>query len=879
MPMRMAVFLCVSLSILAVFEKRRRHTEVTYDENEAAVLSLTEDRGYWRAQRFNHKDEARMRGTLQDFRYGARILWKAPALSATAVILIALVIGGNTTVFSMVHAFITRPAPGVTADGLVSFGLAGSPGDMFHPLPEFLRYQEQAKTIRSLSAVSPERFTLGLDSGSYALLGSGVTSNYFQTLGVSIIRGRGFTDAENRPGVTSLVAVISDELWQEQFQRSMSAVGQQITLNGHPATIIGVASPRFHGAFLGAPEDLWVPLLNYSLLKAQLRLANNLPFEPFGVAIIGQLVPGMALARAQAEFATLSSSSQARDRSPQQQRILAVIPYSSMAFGGAIGLRQFVPVFSIVTLLTLIVVCANVANLMLGRAVVRQRETAVRQSLGASRIRIVRMLFAEGLTISVVAWAIACVFSFWMTKIVVRFLPTGTNPLTGIRMSQASIDFAPDWQVLAYAMVLACIGTVAFSVAPAFHAWRQEPLSGLKTGEHSIARGPSILTRVLVLAQLAFSVVLLTSAGLAYRSFAVTNAFDVRFNKDNLLLVTVNPTLNIPARQANLAVVEKLRERFRAIPGIESVSYARNWSRDAIWMNSREPLPARVNYVGPDYLRVLGLATRAGREFSAGDRGPQNNLAVINQSLADKLWPKQLAVGQTLVFGRDKQPLEVIGVAPNAFFSGALDEASPDFVFLAEQQDQTRRTGGHGMFESGETTFYLRYSRDLSSLTSLISRAIKEIDARVPVSFIRTMDTQLSGSIFALRAVMTLLTMFASVSLIIAAIGQYAVMAFDAKRRNRELGVRIALGASSQQILATVLKEGLVLTGIGLLLGFIISTTIGLAFRASLPGVTPTDLRTYLGVFIVLGCASFVACYLPARRASRVDPMVTLRHE
>jgi macrolide transport system ATP-binding/permease protein len=882
-PSRLAAFMAVAAVVFFILRKRRRSMAIIYRDDGAGPLSLSIDRGYWKpaAAPVNRVHDRRYSfGGLQDFRHGVRILWKSPGLSATAIMLIAIVIGGNTTVFSFFHAFINRPAAGVTADRLVTLGVVGEPGEAFHPVTEFLRYQEQAKTIRPLVAISPERFTLALDQGSYGYLGAAVTANYFQTLGVTIIRGRRFSEEEDRRDGSALVAVISEELWRDKFQRSMQAIGQSVTLNGHPATIIGVAAPKFHGAFLGGPEDVWVPLVGYSVLKVQSRLSNNLPLQPFGVAIVGQLAPGTSLARAQAELATLSSSQQDGDRGPQRpRRVVEVIPYAGMAFGGSIGLRLILPIFSIVTLLTLIVVCANVANLMLSRAAVRRRETAVRQALGASRARIVGMLLAEGATISALAWVVACVVAYWTTRLVTRMLPTGINPRTGIRMNQAAMDLSPDWQVLAYAMVLACIGTIVFSIVPVIQTWRQELLSGLKTGEHGIARGRSMFRRALVLAQIAFSVVLLMSAGLVYRSFAVTNTFDLGFNKSNLLLVNVNPTLTIPNRDANLAVLEALRDRFRTLPGISSVSYGRDWTRGPIWTpNSPEPIMARINYVGPEYLRVFGL-TPKGREFTAADRGAQNNIVMINQNLAGKLWPKADAIGQVLVVGRERRAVEVVGVVPNAFFSGALDESRPDFVFLAEQQDQSRVTGGDGIFESGETTFYLRYSRDLDSMIPLITRAIRDVDPRVPLTFMRTMDTQLAGATTGLRIILTLLTVFAGMSLLIAAIGQYAVVAFDTKSRTRELGVRVAMGASSRQILTGVLKEGLMLTGIGLLIGFGLSAAMAVGLSGFLPGVEPNDPRTYLGVSVILGAASILACYLPARRASRVDPLVTLRHE
>ena len=826
-----------------------------------------------------------MEQLLQDLRFGSRILWKAPGLSATAVILIALVIGGNTTIYSFVHSFITRPGPGIQGDGLVALGVVGRPGEFFHPIQDYLQYVEQSRTLRSLLGFSPGRFTVTVADANYAFLGAAVTTNYFETLGVRIAKGRSFTEAENRLENSGLVAVISDRLWDTQFQRTNDIIGRAITLNGYPATIIGVAPPKFQGPILGSPDDVWVPIFAYTYFRVRSRVIDRLPPTPLEVFMIGRLAQGAPMSWVQAEFATLSARLHASPAGREKNRIVAVVPYSATVGGGAIGGRQFLPIFSIVTALTLIIVCANVANLMLERAVVRQRETALRRSLGASRSRILSMLLAEGLTISAVAWGVACIFAFWTSRAVRWLLPSGfTNP-QGIHVNIANVDFSPDWTVLAYAMLLAVAGTLVFTTAPALHAWRQELLPGLKSGEQTVAPGRSRLTSVLVIMQLAFSVLLLTSAGLAYRSLSLVETSNLDFEKDKLLLVTVNPTLNIGNRELNLSVVESLHERLRTTPGIGTVSYVRFAQQGALpaqivrGSGSTNTARARVNWVGPDYLKVFGLIPVGGRDVSSNDRLRTHKVAVVNQNLAETLWPGQPAVGQTVILPRVAQPVDVIGVAPNAFFSGAQTDPRPNFIFLAEQQDEVRATGGAGFLDSGETTFYIKYAASLDATISAVQRTVREVDERIPIVYLRTLSEQLENATFGQRVITMLLTLFSLVSLLIAAAGQYAVVAFGMRRRVREFGVRMAVGASSKQILQSVLKEGFTLTAIGLVIGFGLSLTVSIALRRLLLGVTPTDIQTYLGVFALLATASVLACYLPARRASRVDPLVTLRYE
>jgi putative ABC transport system permease protein len=919
-PLRMVVFLLLGAAVFALLESRRHDGAITYHGNDDGLLSLADDRGYFRGNggspeqsgdrhrnsSFNFVVCPRiifdcsglppllpsprrpspnfLRGLLQDFRYGSRILWKSPGLSATAVILIALVIGLNTTIYSIVHALITRPAPGVHARNLVILTTPRSQFEPFHSYPEYLEFVAQTKTLQSLVGHGPEPMTFGTEDGSYALFGSYVTPNYFEGLGVQIVRGRGFSEDDIRVQGSGLVAVISYRVWQEQFAGSPNVIGSAVTVNGHPSTVVGVAAPLFQGAELGAPDDVWVPAISYFLARGRQQLLDDRRAGGFGFIIEGQLKPGVSLAESQAEFATISARLQAAYPLMNKNKIVRPMPYTATINGGlSQGAPQFLAIFSVVTGLTLSIVCANVANLLLGRAVVRQRETAVRQSLGASRPRIVRTLVAEGVAISAVAWAVASLFSFWVSTYVPRLIvPSGTMNGLGMRPNHMNMDLSPDARVLAYAMLLAFVGTVFFCVAPAVRMWKQELLPGLKTGEHGVVRGKSKVASALVVLQLAFSVVLLTSAGLAYRSFSLVQALDLRFNKDNLLLVTVNPTLRITNRQSNLAFLEQVRERLQRISGVQAVSYVRlpppySLMRQGIaGPNSDKPIVANTNYVGPDYLRALGLAPSLGREFSAEDASRVRKTAIVNEDLARLLWPGESALGQTIPIDGGKDSAEIIGVTPNALFSG---RSEPYFLFLSEQQDRARVTGRFSLLGSGETTFYVRYTSSLDSVGPAVRAAVRTVDERVPISNMRTMQTQLDRGNDGPRTIAAFLSLFSGGSLLIAAIGQYAVIAFEMRRRTRELGIRVAIGASARQIQTSVLKEGLVLTAIGLVIGFGLSLAAGFAFRGVLTGVTPTDARTYLGVFSVLAIASMLACYLPARRASRIDPLVTLRYE
>ena len=807
---------------------------------------------------------------LQDLRFGARILTRSPGLSATAAILIALVIGINTTIFSAVNSTVRRPAAGVTADDLVRVALADRPGAPFISFPDYLEYQKQTKTLRALTAFTNRRVTLTTDRGSYAVFIAAVDANYFETVGVSVARGRSFDVSEKTIGPSGLTAIISDQAWKNYFDSDSQVVGRSIEVNGCPATIVGVAPPMFRGMGLTERSDVWLPLLAFwqDVMPDDARAATDRNIAT--VDLVGRLAPGRRVSEAQAEFSTIEArlrlSHPAAERHP-----VSVVRYTGTAGGVAPAIMPaFLALFSIVTLLTVFIVSANVANLMLTRSMARQRETALRQSLGASRLRIVRLLLAEGLSISLVAWAAACLMTIWAVRMIPQLLPP--TPL-----SESGLNMSPDWRVVSYAMVLAAIGTVAFTLAPALRAWKQDPLPWLKAGEQSVAPGRSRLSSALVILQLAFSVVLLTGAGLASRSAAMMQV-DVGFDSRDLLIVRVSTAGSARSREAHLSLTDQVRERLTRLPGVQSVSYAEFPARGpARTLGSAPPAIATVFPVGPDYLKVFGLRLIAGRALRPDDYAGVTTVAVVNQNLADSLWPGRAAVGQTMQFGPERQRIEIVGVVANAFVAGfnpERPEAKPNYAFVPTPRNALVSAAG-----GGEMTLYVRHGGNLETVAGAIGPTLRDLDRRISIVYMRTMDEQLDSLTLSATMIARLLGIFSVVSLVIAAIGQYAVVAFNMRRRVREFGVRIALGASASQVLGGVLREGLWLTVIGLVCGLALSVAVAVAARSVLFNVTPTDPQTYAGVFAILTVVSLLACCLPARGASRVDPVRALRQE
>jgi predicted permease len=818
---------------------------------------------------------------FQDFRFGCRIVTGAPLLLLSAVTLVALVIGGNTTVYSIVSAILSKPAPGIHAENLVTVSWVRKDG-FVEPETSFANYLDLAAQSRALGpmlAYQYARVALGHEGGSNGIWAAGVSANYFQTLGVPIALGRGFTADDDLNASSGLIMVISDRAWRDYFASAPSAVGAAVFVSGLPATIVGVAAPGFRGTLLAPAVDAWVPIGPFARAAggadafASRRFNAGVRGALLGnfVGVVAQVERGGSLAQVRTELGTLWRRLQAQYPEVPRDTAITVTRYSATAGGNSLLSTQgttFLAVFSVITALTLAIVCANVANLLLGRAAVRQRELALRQSLGASRSRLVRMLIAEGLVIALVACAAAYVFTRRMTGVIANLISPMVPPAV------AQVIAVPDRTVAAYAATLALASMVIFTFAPALRAWRLPLLPALKAGEQAVVQGRSRLSSGLVVVQLALAVLLITSAGLATRSMVLFAAADLGFDPRSMLLATVNTNGAAVDPQSSAALVERLRIRLQAIPGVESVSYSSRAPFQGVRAQSRQrgeadTVAAEVNIVGPDYLRTHGLAPSAGRELAI-EIGGAATPVVVTQALAERLWPAQNPIGHRLFYGsRDERAAEVVGVVPNVLFNGNRASGS-SYALLPASADQR---------DPGERTMYLRLRGRLEAVAPAIGQAVRAEDPRVPLVTLRTLDAQLDESFWPVRALTMLLAAFALMSLVIAVIGQYAVVAFNMRRRIRDFGVRIALGASSRQILVSVVTEGLRLTALGLAVGFALSVLTGVGLSRVLYGITPTDPMTYGGVLLLLALVSLAACLLPAVRASRVNPMSTLRQE
>ena len=809
---------------------------------------------------------------IRDLRDGARVLTRAPGLSVSAIVLIALVIGGNTSIYSIVHGMLTNPAPGIEPGSLVSIGWI-APQQSVRPQTSYPMFEALSRDARGaeLLAYRDELVTFRHTGGTLSFRGAAVSPNYFDLLGVRPVRGRGFIASEGQPSAEGMVIVISHRIWQQQFLGAENVVGASVTISGHPATVVGVAPERFQGMWLGEATETWIPIVPFSRLVGREVALDDVSADQ--IAIFGRLPDGQSVNHAQTELAAIANRTSASWPAGITRKALVLLPYTATAAHDSLFAQRaprFLAIFSLVTALTLLIACANVANLMLARAASRQREMAVRQSFGASRARIVRLVIAEGATLSTAAWAIACLVAWWLSEMLAGAIPPSTNGGAPL-----AVNLSPDWGVLAYAMLLAVAATIVFTMAPAILTWRQDLLSFLKAGEQGVVQGRSRLSQVLVVAQLACSVLLLTCAGLGYRSLSMLNGAQLGFDPRNVLLATIDTSTAARTPLANRALLDRIVDRLRVAPGLEHVTFATmapssSWVRTPVRTSaSSEPLQTEINVIEPKYFESFGVTPVAGRAFTSADRDGAPAVAVLNAHLADRLWPGEGAIGRTLMIGSPEREVTVVGVVPNVLYGGVRREERPPALFLSAAQTEISPASDH-------VTLQIRH-RGVDDALAVAGRALQHVDAGVPMIYVRTMEADLDEITWGVRTLTLLLAIFAGGSLLIAALGQYAAMAFSMRRRVREFGIRQALGASARQIVGATIREGFTLTVYGLVAGSALAVITARASAALLYGITPTDPSTYVGVFAVLGASSLAACYVPARRAATVDPMVALR--
>lgn len=829
---------------------------------------------------------------LTDLRYATRMLVRSPGLAAVAVMSLALGIGANAAIFSLLNAVMLRDLPVQDPGRLVLLGQARSAGstDDFAEteLYSYSFYREMRQKNQVFSDVSAMLSIFfggmhGTVDGSTSLEPMNVqlvSGTYFPTLGVKPILGRAFTEAEDEPAGGHPVAVMSYFWWQHRFARDPSIVGKTVTLGSTVYTIAGVTPQEFFGTTVGQRPDLWVPLSMEKQISPGWNGLDNKWFE--SLYILGRLKPGVTVDEASAnvnllarqiwqEYAGSALSKQQQQDLEHAHIILtpASRGLSRLRFEFSLPLQILMAVVGLV----LLIACANIANLLLARATTRQREIAVRMAIGAGRARLVRQMLTESLLMAVLGGALGVLFAWWASGALVAMVSAGSEPLP--------LNVAPDASVLAFTFLVSLATAVLFGTAPALRATRVDVTPALKEGRGAVSAGRGRLAKMLIVSQVALSLVLLIGAGLFLRTLVNLANVDAGFNKENVLLFAIDPVdvgYKEDLRLSNL--YRQIEERVSAEPGVRAASISfftfnqGGWT-DGVSILGKPPtpenqMPASYNVVGPAYFSVMGIPLLVGRNFEDQDTEESPKVAVINETMARQFFPGGSPIGRRFGVGGDPKnsnDIEVVGVVKDAKYESLRERPMPAAYF-----PYTQRVAYYSDLE-------VRYSGDPKSIIAEVRRAAGEVDRSLPITYQNTLAEQVDRSIASQALMARLSGFFGLLAVFLACIGIYGLMAYAVTRRTSEIGIRMALGAGRSRVLWMVMRESLILVGLGIVIGLPVALAAQALVSKMLFGLKPADPLSLLGAAVLLLAFALIAGYLPARKASLVDPMVAVRCE
>jgi putative ABC transport system permease protein len=799
----------------------------------------------------------------QDLRYGARMFLKQPGFTLIAVLTLALGIGANTAIFSVVNAVLLRPLPYAEPERLVWVWdtqphLPTAPTS----LPDFLAWKDQNHSFEHLAAFQNGSMFLDTGDGARDTPVGLVTPEMFALFRVSPILGRTFTDEETLPG-RFRVAVLGHAMWQSRFGSDPNVLGRTIDLNGAPYTIIGVMPEGF--SFPDRAE-LWRPLPIDP---------NNLDWGPHYLSVVGRLKPGVTLAQAQAEMSVLAArlSAQHAEKNAGHGAKLELLRDVVV---GDIGPALFILLGAVG--FVLLIACANVANLMLARVGARQKEMAVRTALGASRLRIVRQLFTESIMLSVGGGAAGLLIAGWGVKWLVSL---GPNTIPRVH------EIAVDPRVVSFTLLISVATSLLFGLAPALQASKPDLTDALKEGGRSSAGlSRNRLRSVLVISEVALSLVLLIGAGLMIRSFAKLNQVDPGFNPARVFTMGVALLRNkYPEEEHVAAFYSQLLERAAATPGVESVGAISDLpllgsnTSDSFTIEGRPPLAKQeepsteYHVVTPRYFESMGIPLLAGRDFAETDTKQAPNVVVINESFARRHFAGENPLGHRIrLQGQERDPLLIVGVVGDVRQLGIDKQPVPE-AFVPFLQDPLSKTYQRAM------TIVARTKSDPSAVAGSLRAALTSLDKSLPVYDLKPMTEYLRDSLARRRFNLILLTAFGGVALVLAAIGIYGVISYGVTQRTHEIGIRMALGAEKADVLRLVVRQGMMMALGGVATGLLASLALTRLMESLLFGVSVTDPLTFTVIAMLLTSVALLACFVPARRATKVDPLVALRYE
>ena len=804
---------------------------------------------------------------LQDVRFGLRMLAKNPGFTAMAVITLALGIGANSTIVSWINSTLLDPVPGAADTSKLVSVMRGERSE--HPMPPFsypdyLDLRSRTASVSGLLAYHQDFVSLTGNGMPERIPGAFVSANYFEALGVPPMLGRSFSLTEEEKTGSTPAIIISYALWQSHFGANPSVIGKSIQISGRLCTIVGVAPPGFIGSAPGTRSDIFVPLV-YG--NEQFRQRDNTWLN-----VLGRLKPGVTRRQAEVELdlqmQRIVKQYPEAHRGPNQ---ITLDPLYRSPFGANVYMYETLPLLLGLAAVLLLLGCANVANLLLVRSVARRRELALRLSMGAGRWRLVRQLLVESLLLALLGGAIAMLLTGWTAGAFAAFFPPPTNiPL--------AIHSRADYAVLGLTVIVSILTALIFGILPALRASNLAPVAVLKEEAGSISAGihKSRLSHALVVAQISLSLLLLISAGLLARSLRNAQRSDLGFDPDHVLVASYDLGSLGYSDDRGIAFHRQLISRLSALPGVESATLA-DFSplsftihTDSVHPDGYLPRPdesmeVSSAVVSPNYLRTMRTPLIAGRDFTEQDTEKSQLVAIVNEEFVNRYWPGQDAIGKR--FSEGGVWFTVVGVVRNGKYRRLV--YAPEPVFFQPLCQRYR----------GLVMIHVRVNGDPQSYAAAVEKTVHDLDADLPVFGVTTLRSSMQiGSVFE-RLAGIFASTFGLLALALAAVGIYGVISYATRQRTHEIAIRLALGAQRAQVLRLVVGQGLLLTFAGLAVGIAISLALTRYLRSVLFGVATSDLWTYAAVTFLLCLVSLIACYIPARRATKVDPMVALRYE
>ncbi|HET6893201.1 MAG TPA: ABC transporter permease [Pyrinomonadaceae bacterium] len=819
-----------------------------------------------------------MRTIWQDIRYGARMLTKNPGVTLVAVITLALGIGGNAAIFGGVSAFILRPLPVPEPNTLVRLAEITDERGVAEEFsyPDFVDYRNQSSAFEGISAEAMVQAALNSENQNDVVWGQLVSGNYFDILRIKPIMGRTFLPEEDKTPGSHAVVVLGHSLWQRRLGSDPNIVGKKVQLNGRSYDVIGIAPESFKGSNFGLSLDFWVPVAMVEELDRAPQLLKDR--DSHWMEIIGRIKPGVSLAQASAELSSIAARLNPAYPNERASSTRAVVRNEvDGRFGDATAVIKGASAIAMAIVgLILLIACANVANLLLARAAARKREIGIRLALGASRWRLIRQLLTESLMLSVLGGIAGLVIAYWVTGIMQAFVPL-------LPYNIVEDFFSIDSRALVFTAIVSLATGIIFGLTPAWHASNPDVVPVLK-GDSQSHQGKTrrfTLRNTLVVTQVALSLVVLVCGGLLIKSFRNAQTMDPGFAGRNMLLVSLNPQLvGYDDKQAK-NFFQQIVERAASLPGVEAAGAARllplsdSSNSSGPILKEGETLPRGSagrtimnTVISPGYFQTLQIPILEGRDFDARDREGGQRVVIVNQTMAQMLWPGESAVGKRMFVGVDsRDAIEVVGVVKTGKYRALAEDPKPYYYSPMAQRGPSTMT------------LVMRTSGDPRGLISAIRNEVQSIDGRIPLFAVKTMQDHLTWALWAPKLGASFSLAFGVVALLLSAVGLYSVMAYVVSQRTREIGIRMALGARRAEVLKLITSQGMKLAAIGVVIGLALALAVSRGLSAILIGISPYDALPFIVVPVLLGLVALIACLLPARRATKVDPIVALRYE